>query len=128
MDYITYRKVVLDPIMNSYTELSVLNNPRHGAITILNNIGAGLFVNFDDEIVYEWKCSNNQHIRLAHWGKSTAIRNNLIEAIRRWWIQNWFEKDIPAIRIIFMERTILPFDVIQEITDYLPFPYQTKKI
>jgi hypothetical protein len=73
-----------------------------------------------------WWCRCN-HWR-PFWGDLTKQHASLMNEMRNYWMKHWFEREKPQIVKKLHEYTRLNSDNIDMIVDYLPFPYQAKRI
>ena len=73
-----------------------------------------------------WWCRCN-HWR-PFWGCLTKQHADLMNEMRTYWMKRWFEKEKPQIVKKLHTWTRLNSDNIGMIVDYLPFPYQVKRI
>ena len=71
-----------------------------------------------------WWCRNGDW--LPYWGESTKKRAQLMKEIRAYWVNDWFGKTIPEIKKVILETTKLIPDIVNELPNYLEYPYQIK--
>jgi len=71
-----------------------------------------------------WWCRDGDW--LPYWNKSTKQRALLMKEIRTYWLREWLGKTIPTIKNILLETTKLIPDIVNELPNYLEYPYQTK--
>ena len=78
----------------------------------------------DSVLPLYWWCRNGDW--LPYWGKSTKKRAQLMKEIRAYWVNDWFGKTIPEIKNVLLETTKLIPDIVNELPNYLEYPYQIK--
>ena len=71
-----------------------------------------------------WWCRGGDW--LPYWGESTKKRAQLMKEIRAYWLNDWFGKTIPEIKNILLETNKLIPDIVNELPNYLEYPYQIK--
>ena len=49
-----------------------------------------------------------------------------MKEIRAYWVNDWFGKTIPEIKNVLLETTKLIPDIVNELPNYLEYPYQIK--
>lgn len=72
-----------------------------------------------------WFCRTRKW--MPYWGKATAQRAELVQAIRAHWVNKWYSEIVPEIKKALIETTNLPKDVIEFVMpEYFEYPYEIK--
>lgn len=71
-----------------------------------------------------WWCRDGDW--LPFWGYATQHRADLVKELRTYWMNKWFGKTVPEIKLVLRDATPLPDDVINIIPEYFEYPYQVK--
>ena len=71
-----------------------------------------------------WWCRDGDW--LPYWGEETKKRMQLVKELRTYWMNKWFEKIIPEIKIAILTNTNLPEDIVEILPQYFEYPYEKK--
>ena len=88
----------------------------------------GKLVRKDDPESWEAHVSYIRTIMIMppRWGTITKRCAELMNELRSYWKNKWFNETIPEIKKVILDTTLIPEDVVNMLQEYYQYPYQTK--